>query len=297
MFGHILRHGATAVAASAISVSLIAGIGLAGVTPLTGPSRDRSQDERSAACFAITDPAELDVRIAELQADLDARLEAAVAAGVLTAETAAEISARVTTFLERCRDVANEPDRSADVEGNEPDPSSDAKEHSKEHSRDRGLGEIFRLVAGREIGSFFRACFDPTFADGEAELEAALVKLNGAIDAAVAAGDITAERGVELKDRLGALVERCGSKDGTRGSRGSKDGLHDRGFDRSRDWSDWRRDGEKPAPATTPVPEVRSFEEFRPTSTATPVPSSTNTWGSNWGSRTGTRSWSGSGGR
>lgn len=282
MFGHILRHGATAVAASAISVSLIAGIGLAGVTPLAGASRDRSQDERSAACFAITDPAELDARIAELQADLDARLDAAVAAGVLTAETAAEISARVTTFLERCRDAANEPDRSSDADDR-------SKEHSKEHSGDRGFGEIFRLVAGREIGSFFRACFDPTFADREAQLAAALATLNGAIDAAVAAGEISADRGVQLKERLAAFVERCGRKDGMHGS---KEGMQHRGFDWHH-WFAWRTDGEKTAPTTTPVPEVRSLEQFRPTSTATPAPSSTNTWGS-WGSRSGTRGWSGS---
>lgn len=276
MFGHILRHGATAVVASAISASLIAGIGLARVTPLAGGSRDNSPEQRSVACFAITDPAALEARIAELQADLDARLDAAVAAGVLTAETASEISARVTTFLERCRDAAK-PDRSSD--------------RSKEHKEDRGLGEIFRLVAGREIGSFFRACFDPTFADRQAQLAAALTMLNGAIDAAVAAGDITAERGVELKDRLAAFVERCASN----GMHGSTDGMH-RGSDQHRQWSDWRTDGEKPAPTTTPAPEVRSFEQFfspaSPTSTAKPSSSSTTTWGG-WGSTSGSRSWGG----
>jgi len=270
MFGHILRHGATAVAASAISVSLIAGMALAGLTPL-GASRDRSQDERSAACFAITDPAELDARIAELQADLDARLDAAVAAGVLTEETAAEISARVTTFLERCREKASDSD---------PDP--------KERSRERGLGEIFRLVAGREIGSFFRACFDPTFADREAQLAAALITLNEAIDAAVAADEITPERGVELKDRLVAFVERCGSED-----RMSEDRMH-KHHDGDRHRFGGRGDAEKTAPLATPPTEVRSFEHFfrpaSPTSTAKPSSSSTTTWGG-WGSTSGSRSW------
>ena len=277
MFEHILRHGATAVAASAISVSLIAGMALAGVSPLAGASPDRSPEERSTACFAITDPAELDARIAELQADLDARLDAAVAAGVLTEETAAEISERVTTFLERCRDAANEPDR-----------PSDAKERSKEHSRDRGLGEIFRLVAGREIGSFFRACFDPTFADREAQLAAALTTLTSAIDAAVSVGDITPERGTELRDRLAALVERCGTKDGMHEHR-----------DGDRQWFHRRGDAEKTTLLATPPTEVRSFEQFfrpasptSPTSTAKPSSGSTTTWGG-WGSTSGSRSWSG----
>lgn len=278
MFGHILRHGATAVAASAISVSLIAGMALAGFTPIGGVSRDHSPEERSAACFGITDPAELDARIAELQADLNARLDAAVAAGVLTEETATEISERVTKVLERCREKATDPD---------PDPDP------KERSRERGLGEIFRLVAGREIGSFFRACFDPSFADRQDELKAALAKITAAIDAAVASGDITAERGAELKVRLAALVERCGAKDGLR--HGTKDRMHgDRRDDRER--SHRRGDAEKTTTPPATPPEVRSFERFfrpaSPTSTAKPTSSSTTTWRGG-GSTSGSRSWSG----
>lgn len=261
MFGPILRHGATAVAASAISVSLIAGMALAGFTPLGGASRDHSPEERSAACFAITDPAELDARIAELQADLDARLDAAVAAGLLTEETAAEISERVTKVLERCREKASDP---------EPDPDPDPKERSKE----RGLGEIFRLVAGREIGSFFRACFDPSFADRQDELKAALAKLTAAIDAAVTAGDISAERAVELKARLATLVERCGDRVHDR------DGDSDRHRHGDRHRSDRRGDAgdavmpsvtsPSPSTATPALMEVRSFERFfRPQSTPT----------------------------
>ncbi len=256
MFRHIVRHGATAVAASAISVMLIAGMALAGFTPLAGVSRDQSPEERSAACFATTDPAELDARIAELQADLDARLAAAVAAGVLTEEAATAISERVTTFLERCREKASDPDPT-------------------ERSRERGLGEIFRLVAGREIGSFFRACFDPSFAARQDELKAALTTLTAAIDAAVTAGDITAERAVELKARLAALVERCGDRVHDR------DGDSDRHRHGDRHRSD--RHGDAVTPSTTspsadtaPATEVRSFERFfRPESTTTTTTSPT----------------------
>lgn len=273
MFRHIVRHGATAVAASAVSVMLIAGMALAGFAPVAAAPRDQSPEERSAACFGMADPAEREARIAELQADLDARLAAAVAAGVLTEEAATEISERVLTFLERCREKASDPDRASD-----PDP--------KERSKERGLGEIFRLVAGREIGSFFRACFDPTFADREAELAAALPKLTEAIDAAVTAGELTAERGVELRDRLAALVERCAARMPDR----DVDGDRHHHADRHR--SGRHGDAEKPSvtsPSTPARTEVRSFEHFfRPQGTSTPRQKSSGS-----GSRSGDRSWGG----
>ena len=271
MLRHIVRHGATAVAASAISVLLIAGMALAASGPIAGGPRDRSAEERSTACFTVTDPAKLDARIVALQADLDARLDAAVAAGVLTKDAATEISERVAKFLQRCREKASEPD-------------------PKARSGERGLGEIFRLGAGREIGSFFRACFDPSLAGRQDQLKAALATLTTAIDTAVADGTITPERGTELKARLAEFVARC----------------DDRVLDRDRDQhrrgdhhgSDRRGESATPS-AATPPPQTgsagsfRSFEQFfRPTSTATPTTSPTRS--TSFGSRSSDRSWSGS---